>query len=115
MEYIAKRADGAMRDELSLLDECLSSNSGNAVSYEDVLEILGTADISIFNRLFEAVINFDAAKALDIVSEAFIQGKEAGRFVTDFMWYLRNLLIIKSTDTYSDMIEIGRASCRERV
>lgn len=107
MEYIAKRADGAMRDALSLLDECVSFNSGNAVSYEDVLEILGTADISIFNRLFEAVINFDAAKALDIVSEAFIQGKEAGRFVTDFMWYLRNLLIIKSTDTYSNIIDLS--------
>lgn len=107
LEYTAKRADGAMRDALSLLDECAAFKAGEAITYEDVLEILGTADTGIFNELFEAILGNDVAKALYVLDEAFMQGKEAGRFVSDFIWYMRNLLIIKSAADYKNLVDIS--------
>jgi len=108
LTYIARCADGAMRDALSLLDECTAFHSGGKITYEQVLEILGAADIGTFRKLFEAAAAADTGAALKVLEEAFEQGKEMGQFVSDFLWYLRNLLIIKSTDDAEGFVDSSR-------
>ena len=52
LRYIAKAADGSMRDALSLLDQCIAFYLGQKVTYEHVLEVLGAVDTDVFSRLF---------------------------------------------------------------
>ena len=108
LTYIAKCADGAMRDALSLLDECVAFHPGESITYDQVLEILGAADIGIFRKLFEALVKADTGKAIAVLEETFEQGRELGQFVNDFLWYLRNLLIIKTTDDAEGIVDSSK-------
>ena len=52
---MAKAADGSMRDALSLLDQCVAFHYGDCLTYDNVLEVLGAVDSSIFSELLRAV------------------------------------------------------------
>ena len=110
VDYIAKSADGAMRDALSLLDECISFLQNEEISYGAVLDILGVSDIGIFNNLFDALISGSTVDALRIIADVVSEGKELGQFVIDFLWYLRNILIIKSTQNDSSLLDMSDES-----
>jgi len=105
LDYIARAADGAMRDALSLLDECVAFHPEERISYEQVLEILGAVDVSTFAELFSAVSGGNAGEALGILDREFIRGREMGQFVNDFLWYLRNLLILKTAGNGERLID----------
>ena len=76
LRYIAKAADGSMRDALSLLDQCIAFYLGQKVTYEHVLEVLGAVDTDVFSRLLRKVINTDVPGVLDVVEELVMQLKE---------------------------------------
>lgn len=95
LEYIARAGDGSMRDSVSLLDKCITFNLGEALTYENVLKALGAADIDIFSALFRAVNSGDAAAAINRIDEAAMHGRDMTRLVNDFLWYIRNLLLLK--------------------
>ena len=101
LAYIAKAADGAMRDALSLLDQCVAFHYGEVLTYDNVLDVLGAVDITVFSQLFRAVVENRTKDCIQSLEEMVIQGRELGQFVTDFIWYLRNLLIVKSVDDLS--------------
>ena len=105
IEYIAKTADGAMRDALSLLDECIAFHPDERITYDQVLTVLGAADVGTFARLYKAVASADTAAALKIVEEAVTGGKELSQFATDFLWFMRNLLVMKTTEDASGLID----------
>ena len=105
LDYIARSADGAMRDALSLLDEVTAFHPDEKISFDQVLEILGAVDVSAFSDLFGAVSAGDAGRALGILDRAFEQGREMGQFVNDFLWYLRNLLILKTAENGDRLID----------
>lgn len=107
IDYIAKRAEGAMRDALSLLDESVSFLQNEKITYDAVLDILGASDISIFNELFDFIVAGDIVEVLRIIDDAVSDGKELGQFVTDFLWYLRNILILKSTQNSSSLLNMS--------
>ena len=94
VSYIAKKADGAMRDALSLLDRCASYYLDQRISYDGVLKILGAVDMDIYSRLFHTIKETDTVGALKILDEAIMSGSIINRFVTDFVGYLRNLLLL---------------------
>lgn len=104
---IARAADGAMRDGLSLLEQCLAYHYGEKLTYQNVLDILGTADTAVFSALFRALSKFDVEEALRLAAEAVNAGKEIGQFVTDFIWYLRNVLLAKSAEDTDDLIDLS--------
>ena len=106
--YIARAADGAMRDALSLLDECVAFHPGEPISYEQVLEILGAVDIATFSGLFQALLGGKTGDALHLLEKAFTQGREMGQFVSDFLWYLRNLLILRTAEDADGIIDSSR-------
>lgn len=107
VRYIAKAADGSMRDALSLLDQCISFYLGQKLTYENVLEILGVVDVDVFNRLTVEVGMSNTMQALEIIDEVVWQGRELAQFVTDYTWYLRNLLLIKVSDGVTDQLDLS--------
>ena len=94
VKYIARAADGSMRDAISLLDKCIAFNLGEKLTYANVLSTLGTVDVETFSRLFGAVCRGDVALALTTIEETIDAGKDISQFVSDFTVYIRNLLLV---------------------
>ena len=113
IRYVAKAADGSMRDALSLLDQCIAFYLGQKLTYDNVLDVLGAVDNEIFSRLTRSVIDSDVTTSLNILDEIIMQGREPGQFVNDFIWYLRNLMLIKTSDD-DEIMEVIDASA-ERI
>ena len=107
VRYIAKTADGSMRDALSLLDQCISFYLGQTLTYDNVLEVLGVVDIDVFNRLTLKVASGKTMEALEIIDEVVWHGSELGQFVSDYTWYMRNLLLIKVSDGVNDQLDLS--------
>ncbi|MCL2864514.1 MAG: DNA polymerase III subunit gamma/tau [Lachnospiraceae bacterium] len=95
--YIAKAADGSMRDALSLLDQCIAFYLGQTLTHDNVLEVLGTVDSEVFSRLLRLVIKGDVAGTLEILEELIMNGRELTQMTLDFTWYLRNLILLKTS------------------
>jgi len=98
LKYVAKVADGSMRDALSLLDQCVAFNYGEVLTYDKALDILGAVDTSVFSSLLRLVLEDDIIGCVELLEDIVMQGRELGQFVTDFTWYLRNLMLVKSCD-----------------
>ena len=98
LKYIAKAADGGMRDALSMLDKCVSYYYGQELTYDKVLEALGAVDTEIFSDLFRNVFFGNVKAAIKIVEQVVFEGRELSQFVNDFTWYLRNLMLVKTSD-----------------
>ncbi len=107
LRYIAKAADGSMRDALSLLDQCIAFYMGQKVTYDNVLEVLGAVDTDVFSRLLRRVIDRDVPGVLDIVDDLVMQGRELTQLAADFTWYLRNLLLVKTSDNIEDVLDVS--------
>ncbi len=113
LRYIAKAADGSMRDALSLLDQCIAFYLGQKLTYEHVLEVLGAVDTDVFSRLLRKVIERNVPEVLDIVEELVMQGRELSQMVTDFTWYLRNLLLVQTSDKIEDVLDVSAENLRQ--
>ncbi|MCI8327811.1 MAG: DNA polymerase III subunit gamma/tau [Lachnospiraceae bacterium] len=107
IRYVAKTADGSMRDALSLLDQCIAFYLGEKLTYDRVLEVLGAVDIEVFGTLFREILGGDVLGTIKFIEEIVIQGRELGQFVTDFIWYLRNLLLAQNSDEMEDVLDIS--------
>lgn len=107
IRYIAKAADGSMRDALSLLDQCIAFYLGQKLTYDNVLEVLGAVDTEVFSRLLRELLQRDVAGVLRILEELIMQGRELSQLATDFTWYLRNLLLVKNSDNMEDVLDVS--------
>ena len=107
IRYVAKAADGSMRDALSLLDQCIAFYLGQKLTYDNVLKVLGAVDTEVFSRLLRNIIHQEITQAIALLEEIVVEGRELGQFVTDFTWYLRNLLLVKSADDMEDVLDVS--------
>ncbi|XCP85207.1 DNA polymerase III subunit gamma/tau [Roseburia hominis] len=107
IRYIAKAADGSMRDALSLLDQCIAFYLGQKLTYEHVLEVLGAVDTEVFSRLLREIIAQDVPAVLRTVEELVMQGRELSQMSADFTWYLRNLLLVTTSDRMEDVLDVS--------
>ncbi|MCD7855581.1 MAG: DNA polymerase III subunit gamma/tau [Clostridiales bacterium] len=98
LRVISGVCDGAMRDALSILDRCISYYYGEEITKDKVLEVIGSADKTVFFELTDSVCGFDTAKSLKIIEKCFEEGRDLNRFVGDFVVHLRNVLLAKQTD-----------------
>lgn len=105
LRYVAKAADGSMRDALSLLDQCIAFHFGKELTYDKVLDVLGAVDTEVFSRLYRQVLDRNVVGCINLLEEIIIQGRELTQFVSDFSWYLRNLLLAKTSDNMEDVID----------
>ena len=107
LRYIAKAADGSMRDALSLLDQCIAFHLGKELTYDKVLDVLGAVDTEVFSRLLRFVLERNVNGCIMLLEEIVMQGRELTQFVTDFAWYLRNLMLVQSSDHLEDVIDMS--------
>lgn len=112
IRYIARAADGAMRDALSLLDQCIAFYLGQKLTYDRVLEVLGTVDTEIFSRMLRCILAGDVSGSIRTLEQLILQGKELGQFVTDFTWYLRNLLLIGNSGDGEEVLDVSAEQYR---
>lgn len=104
LRYVARAADGSLRDALSLLDQCISFYLGKRITYDNVLEVLGAVDTSIFSKLLHGITSQNAAECIRLLEDIENNGRELGQFTIDFIWYLRNLLLLRTTDGALELI-----------
>lgn len=111
LKYIAKMADGSMRDALSLLDQCVAFNFGDTLTYDKALDILGAVDTSVFSSLLRNCMADEVVASLNLVETVVLQGRELSQFVTDFIWYLRNIMLVKACGDESaiEALEVSSA------
>lgn len=107
IRYIAKAADGSMRDALSLLDQCIAFYLGKTLTYDNVLEVLGAVDTEVFSRFLRKILEEDIVGLMKMLEELVMQGRELGQFVIDFTWYLRNLLLVSTSDNMEDVLDVS--------
>lgn len=110
LRFVAKTADGSMRDALSLLDQCIAFHFGQKLTYEKVLDVLGAVDTQVFSRLLSLIMTKDVPGCIGLLEEIVMQGRELTQFVSDFSWYLRNLLLVKTSDNMEEMLDLSEDS-----
>lgn len=107
LRYIAKAADGSLRDALSLLDQCIAFYLGQKLTYDNTLDVLGAVDTGVYSQMFGCIVNSDAIGCTILIDGMMAAGRDLGQFVTEFIWYLRNLLILCCQDGGEKMIDVS--------
>ena len=96
VQIIARRAEGGMRDALSILDQALSLTAGSELTTAIAEEITGSISLAALDQYVAAILAHDATAALDQLAIIFDNGKNMARFVADLLQYLRDLLIVQT-------------------
>ena len=96
LTIIARRAEGGMRDALSILDQALSLSPDNHVSQTVAEEITGSIGLTALDSFVANVRNQETTQALSNLETLFDNGKSMSRFATDLLEYFRDLLIVKA-------------------
>ncbi|MCR4649448.1 MAG: DNA polymerase III subunit gamma/tau [Lachnospiraceae bacterium] len=113
IRYVAKVADGSMRDGLSLLDQCIAFYPGEELTLDRVLISLGAVKTDIYSKVFNHIIEQNVTGVIKDLEEVMLSGTEISRFVTDLTWYFRNIMIIKSSDAPADVLDVTTESFQE--
>ena len=98
LNVVAQKADGGMRDALSIFDQ-LVSFCGNTISYEQAIEVLNVLDTDYYFRLVNAALSNDVSSSLLLLNEVLQKGFDAGHFVTGVAQHLRDVLVSKDAAT----------------
>ena len=107
LRYVAKAADGSMRDALSLLEQCIAFYFGKRLTYEGVLDVLGAVDTSVFSEMLGMVLKKDVAGTIHVIDDLTRKGRDLSQFVVDFIWYMRNLLLAQTAYGAEDILEMS--------
>ncbi len=105
--YIASISDGAMRDALSILEQCISFYYGETLDIHKVLEIVGSVDSRVFFSLTNALYSFDSKLAIEIINELVVNGRDINQFVTELLRHLRDMLVAISVSEGSKALDYG--------
>ena len=89
IEYIAKLADGGMRDSITTLDKCLSYN--NNLTLKNVTNALGTVNYDILFDLTESVYNFETNKVIETIETIYMSGANIKQFIKDYTLFVLDL------------------------
>lgn len=107
LRYIAKKGDGSLRDSLSLLDQCIAFYLGETLTYDKVLEVLGAVDTEVFSDLLRKIIKEDLIEVIRTLETLIMQGRDLTQFVSDFTWYMRNLMLVKASDDMEEVLDVS--------
>ena len=111
LNVIAQKADGGMRDALSIFDQVASFTSGN-ITYQGVIENLNVLDYEYYFRLIDLFLENKAADTMVLLNDVLRKGFDAHHFITGLASHFRDLLVSKDPITLS-LLEVG-ASIRDR-
>ncbi|MES2279117.1 MAG: DNA polymerase III subunit gamma/tau [Bacteroidota bacterium] len=98
LHIIAQKADGGLRDALSMFDQIVSFSGGN-VTYSSVIDNLNILDYDYYFSITDSLLKEDTAKVLLLFDEILGKGFDGAHFITGLTAHLRNLLVGKDTNT----------------
>lgn len=105
LHLIAQKADGALRDALSIFDQIVTF-VGNNLTYKAVTENLNVLDYDYYFRIADAAMNEDIAAALMLYNDILNKGFDGHQFVIGLSEHMRNLLVCKDLNTL-ELLEVG--------
>lgn len=105
LNLIARNSQGALRDALSILDQCISFE-GHTIRYNDVIELLGSVNIEQLFDLAESIIKENTKKSLQILNDFIIWGKDVRNLVNDLIDHFRNLMVCKISNDLDEIISL---------
>ncbi len=107
LSYIARKADGGMRDAISLLDQCAAFYMEETLTYEKVLAVLGAVDNEQLSRMARSAFAGDVTALLAEIDTVVADGKDLSVYVQDLIWYLRNLLLVSTSGAGAEQLDIS--------
>lgn len=107
LNLIARSTDGAMRDALSIFDQCISIGNG-IVTYNDVSSMLGITTDEYLIKVADAVADSNASKCITLVDDLINNGKDVYQFIKDLTMHFRNLLVCRLGDAAVDLLNVSQ-------
>lgn len=104
LSLIARNSDGAMRDALSLLDQCISFNEGQ-ITYENATQILGITNEDLIFNMVNDILEKSLEKTLQTIDDIIQNGKDIHQFIKDLTYYFRNLMVVKASKNPEEIME----------
>jgi len=104
LHLIARNSDGAMRDALSILDQCVSF-AESEITYDYVISALGIVNNDLIFNVTDSIIDNRADKALEIVDKIVQNGKDVHQFIKDLIAHFRNLMVVKTSENVESIID----------
>lgn len=108
LRYVAKVADGSLRDALSLLDQCIAFYLGQELTYEKALEVLGAVDTVVYSKMFRYIVEKNVVGCIELIDEMMMLGRDLDQFISEFIWYLRGLMLVDASEQGSDLLDVSQ-------
>ncbi|MDR1773380.1 MAG: DNA polymerase III subunit gamma/tau [Clostridioides sp.] len=105
LRLIASNSGGALRDAISILDQCVSFSNGK-ILYNDVVEILGTVNIEEMFSLSDFIIKSDTKNALYLLNKFISYGKDIRILVNDLIDHFRNIMVCKVSKEFDEILSL---------
>ncbi len=109
---LVRESEGSMRDAQSLLDQVISYG-GKEIRDEDINEVLGLIDQKILSETIEAIASRDPKRCVEIVESVYQYGYDIQHFCQELLQTLRNLILIKVSETPEELIELPPDELKE--
>jgi len=109
LKLVARNSDGAMRDALSILDQCMSISTGK-ITHNDVIDILGTVTDEFLFLLTDHIIEGNSRDAMELVEKLVQSGKDIHQFLKDLIGHYRNLMMTKVASSQEGIINLSKES-----
>jgi DNA polymerase-3 subunit gamma/tau len=106
-KLIATLADGAMRDGISILEQCIAFNA-EKITFDDVLMVVGMVSNHFTANLVDLITSKNVKGILEEINELVMQGKDLKQFISELILYYRNILISKNTDNPEKLISTNK-------
>ncbi|MBN2797329.1 MAG: DNA polymerase III subunit gamma/tau [Clostridia bacterium] len=107
LEQIARLADGAARDSLSILDQCFAANEDKHISLEILNNVLGLVTESVIFDLVEGLYESNGKKVLSLLNDVISSGKDIKRFTNQLIEFLRYLMLVKISKDLSALVNVS--------
>lgn len=114
IKMIVRNSDGAVRDALSILDQCLSFSDG-FLSHQLVLDTLGMMSIEHIYDLTESILARDTGITMHVIDDMSKSGKDMQIFIKDYIDYLRNLMLMKVSEDLDALIDLSKENIEKMV
>lgn len=110
INYITHISDGAMRDALSVLDQCISFYFGEEITLKKITEIIGTVDYKICAKFINLLANKEIDEILAMINKIIMDGKDITQFLSTLMAFLRDVIIIKNIGKNEKILDLSSSS-----
>ncbi|MCX7843360.1 MAG: DNA polymerase III subunit gamma/tau [Clostridia bacterium] len=107
LRLMARLSDGALRDGISILDQCMGMG-GKVISYSTVLDVIGMVNDDFIAKVVDALNESDVRGMLALVEKLVMDGRDISQFVSELVYYYRNMMVCKMTNDPAQIIEASQ-------